>query len=92
MPLRQESATVHILGVGDSFFGIEQGDGKNASVDHLVGQFWEAGVLPLNYSPLEDILILPAVANGARVRKMAARPSSPPRGEVPHSRIAVLPE
>jgi len=34
MPLRQQSATVHILGVGDSFFGIEQGDGKNASVDH----------------------------------------------------------
>lgn len=34
MPLKQQSATVHILGVGDSFFGIEQGDGKNASVDH----------------------------------------------------------
>ena len=34
MPLKQQSATVHILGVGDSFFGIEQGDRKNASVDH----------------------------------------------------------
>ena len=35
MPLKQQSATVHILGVGDSsFFGIEQGDGKVAKVDH----------------------------------------------------------
>ena len=35
MPLKQQSATVHILGVGDSsFFGIEQGKGKVAKVDH----------------------------------------------------------
>src|ERR1700674_3599243 len=34
MPLRQQSATVHILGVGSSFFGIEQGDGQTATVDH----------------------------------------------------------
>jgi catechol 2,3-dioxygenase-like lactoylglutathione lyase family enzyme len=34
MPLKQQSATVHILGVGDSFFGIEQGENKTATVDH----------------------------------------------------------
>jgi len=35
MPLKQQSATIHILGVGDSFFGIEQGDSKaKATVDH----------------------------------------------------------
>ena len=34
MPLKQHSSTVHILGVGDSFFGIEQGESKTASVDH----------------------------------------------------------
>ena len=34
MPLKQHSATVHILGVGNSFFGIEQGEGKTAMVDH----------------------------------------------------------
>jgi catechol 2,3-dioxygenase-like lactoylglutathione lyase family enzyme len=34
MPLRQQSATVHILGVGDSFFGIEQGASQTATVDH----------------------------------------------------------
>jgi catechol 2,3-dioxygenase-like lactoylglutathione lyase family enzyme len=34
MPLRQQSATVHILGVGDSFFGIEQGQSQTATVDH----------------------------------------------------------
>jgi catechol 2,3-dioxygenase-like lactoylglutathione lyase family enzyme len=34
MPLRQQSATTHILGVGNSFFGIEQGDNQPASVDH----------------------------------------------------------
>ena len=34
MPLKQQSANTHILGVGDSFFGIEQGDSKTASVDH----------------------------------------------------------
>lgn len=33
MPLRQQSKTVHILGVGSSFFGIEQGDGP-ARLDH----------------------------------------------------------
>src|ERR1700722_20033936 len=34
MPLKQQSATTHILGVGDSFFGIEQGSGQAATVDH----------------------------------------------------------
>jgi catechol 2,3-dioxygenase-like lactoylglutathione lyase family enzyme len=35
MPLKQQSATVHILGVGDSFFGVEQGESKaTATVDH----------------------------------------------------------
>ncbi len=34
MPLRQQSASVHILGVGKSFFGIEQGDSQTATVDH----------------------------------------------------------
>jgi catechol 2,3-dioxygenase-like lactoylglutathione lyase family enzyme len=34
MPLRQQSATVHILGVGNSFFGIEQGGNQTATVDH----------------------------------------------------------
>src|ERR1700722_6062091 len=34
MPIKQQSATVHILGVGDSFFGIEQGESKTATVDH----------------------------------------------------------
>jgi catechol 2,3-dioxygenase-like lactoylglutathione lyase family enzyme len=35
MPLRQQSATTHILGVGNSFFGIEQGDNQPASVSHF---------------------------------------------------------
>jgi catechol 2,3-dioxygenase-like lactoylglutathione lyase family enzyme len=35
MPLKQQSATVIILGVGDSFFGIEQAQGNTASVDHI---------------------------------------------------------
>jgi len=34
MPLKQQSANTHILGVGDSFFGIEQGDSQTAKVDH----------------------------------------------------------
>src|SRR3954470_8673573 len=34
MPLKQQSAKIHILGVGDSFFGIEQGDNQTAAVDH----------------------------------------------------------
>lgn len=34
MPLKQQSANTHILGVGDCFFGIEQGDGQAAKVDH----------------------------------------------------------
>lgn len=34
MPLKQHSAKTHILGVGDSFFGIEQGDSQAARVDH----------------------------------------------------------
>jgi catechol 2,3-dioxygenase-like lactoylglutathione lyase family enzyme len=33
MPLRQHSATTHILGVGKSFFGIEQ-KGNSADLDH----------------------------------------------------------
>src|ERR1700689_5820988 len=33
MPIRQQSATVHILGVGNSFFGIEQGEHPTATVD-----------------------------------------------------------
>ena len=35
MPLKQQSATVIILGVGDSFFGIEQAQGNTASFDHI---------------------------------------------------------
>jgi catechol 2,3-dioxygenase-like lactoylglutathione lyase family enzyme len=35
MPLMQQSATVIILGVGNSFFGIEQAQGKTAAVDHF---------------------------------------------------------
>jgi len=34
MPIKQQSATVHILGVGNSFFGIEQGESRTATVDH----------------------------------------------------------
>ena len=34
MPLKQQSATIHILGVGNSFFGVEQGDNQTARVDH----------------------------------------------------------
>ena len=34
MPLRQHSPTVHILGVGKSFFGLEQGD-KNEPGDSI---------------------------------------------------------
>jgi catechol 2,3-dioxygenase-like lactoylglutathione lyase family enzyme len=34
MPLRQQAPTVHILGVGQSFFGIMQGEGQPAVVDH----------------------------------------------------------
>ena len=34
MPLKQQSAKIHILGVGNSFFGIEQGEGQAAAVDH----------------------------------------------------------
>ena len=34
MPLKQQSAKIHILGIGDSFFGIEQGEGPAATVDH----------------------------------------------------------
>jgi hypothetical protein len=35
MPLKQQSAKTHILGVGNSFFGIEQGDNSTARVDHF---------------------------------------------------------
>ena len=34
MPTKQQSATIHILGVGDSFFGIEQDESKPAAVSH----------------------------------------------------------
>src|ERR1700733_1193834 len=34
MPLKQQSPTVHILGVGSSFFGIEQGTSQTPTVDH----------------------------------------------------------
>jgi catechol-2,3-dioxygenase len=34
MPLKQQSKTIHNLGVGKSFFGIEQGEGQTATVDH----------------------------------------------------------
>ena len=34
MPRKQQSATVDILGVGTSFFGIEQGGSQTAKVDH----------------------------------------------------------
>lgn len=35
MPLKQQSKTIHILGVGNSFFGIEQGEPTSrATVDH----------------------------------------------------------
>jgi catechol 2,3-dioxygenase-like lactoylglutathione lyase family enzyme len=35
MPIAQQSAKVIILGVGESFFGIEQAQGNTASVDHF---------------------------------------------------------
>lgn len=35
MPLKQQSANTHILGVGSSFFGIEKGDRPTATVDHI---------------------------------------------------------
>jgi len=35
MPLRQHSATTHILGVGKSFFGVEQSATKAATVNHF---------------------------------------------------------
>jgi catechol 2,3-dioxygenase-like lactoylglutathione lyase family enzyme len=35
MPLKQHSAKTHILGVGDCFFGIEQGGSQAARVDHF---------------------------------------------------------
>ena len=34
MPLKQQSANTHILGVGNCFFGIEQGTSQTATVDH----------------------------------------------------------
>jgi catechol 2,3-dioxygenase-like lactoylglutathione lyase family enzyme len=34
MPIRQQSPTVHILSVGNSFFGIEQGTSQTPTVDH----------------------------------------------------------
>src|SRR5260370_33457451 len=44
MPLALQSATIHILGVGKSFFGIEQGQGPGATVDHF-----DFGVAGFNY-------------------------------------------
>src|SRR5579872_2442205 len=43
MPLKQQSAKIHILGVGNSFFGIEQGDGQSAMVDQ-----YEFGIAGFN--------------------------------------------
>jgi len=44
MQIKQQSATVQILGVGDSFFGIEQGDSKTpAAVDH-----YDFGIVSFN--------------------------------------------
>src|SRR5271163_4679913 len=34
MPLKQQSAKIHILGAGNSFFGMEQCDDRGATVDH----------------------------------------------------------
>ena len=42
MPLKQHSATTHILGVGKSFFGIEQ-KGNTAALDH-----YDFGIAALN--------------------------------------------
>ena len=42
MPLKQHSEKTHILGVGDCFFGIEQGDSQAARVDHF--DFGIAGI------------------------------------------------
>ena len=51
MPLRQQSSSVHILGVGSSFFGIEQGDGPAATVDHF-----DFGIANFNADSLRDKL------------------------------------
>jgi catechol 2,3-dioxygenase-like lactoylglutathione lyase family enzyme len=51
MPLRQQSANVHILGVGSSFFGIEQGNGKAPTVDHF-----DFGIASFNADKLRDKL------------------------------------
>jgi catechol 2,3-dioxygenase-like lactoylglutathione lyase family enzyme len=52
MPLRQQSTSVHILGVGSSFFGIEQGDSKVATVDHF-----DFGIANFNADKLRDRLL-----------------------------------
>jgi hypothetical protein len=49
IPLRQQSATTHILGVGKSFFGIEQCDNEPASVNHYdfgIGNFDADSIRP----------------------------------------------
>lgn len=51
MPLRQQSATVHILGVGESFFGIEQGESQTATVDH-----YDFGIANFNADEVRDRL------------------------------------
>lgn len=51
MPLKQQSAKTHILGVGESFFGIEQGDGQPARVDH-----YDFGIAAFNADELRGKL------------------------------------
>jgi catechol 2,3-dioxygenase-like lactoylglutathione lyase family enzyme len=51
MPIKQQSSTVHILGVGDSFFGIEQGESKTATVDH-----YDFGIASFNADAVRAML------------------------------------
>jgi hypothetical protein len=50
MPLKQHSATTHILGVGKSFFGIEQ-KGEPAGLDH-----YDFGIAGFNADEVIDKL------------------------------------
>jgi catechol 2,3-dioxygenase-like lactoylglutathione lyase family enzyme len=51
MRLRQQAAKVHILGVGSSFFGIEQGENQAAAVDHF-----DFGIAHFNADEIRDRL------------------------------------
>ena len=51
MPLRQHAPTVHILGVGKSFFGIEQGSGEPAHFNH-----YEFGIAHFNAAQIRATL------------------------------------